>query len=52
MYQFALHAIVKCTEIANLVTECQISQLCVSKEDDKKHDGKSQDIFSTLDSNN
>ena len=43
-----LHAITKFTEVTNLCTEDQVAKLSICKEDDEEHDGKTSNIFGTL----
>ena len=43
-----LHAIAKCTEIANLSTKDQVAKLSICEENNEKHYGKTSNIFGTL----
>lgn len=45
--ELRLHALDKCAERLHFCPKKKISKLGIGKEDDEKHDGKSQDIFST-----
>ena len=43
-----LHGVLKCAEAFDLDTECQVTQLRVSKEDDEEHDGETGNILGTM----